>query len=74
VAVAGYFRSNKDMYGNGKSLGTEFGAQLTANLGKYINLDFGGAIANLGNAAKAVYNGVNKSSVNAVFARLQLEF
>jgi len=74
-AVAGYFRSNKDMGGNGKSLGTEFGAQLAVNLGKHMNLEFGGAIASLGNAAKAVYNGVpNKSSVNETFARLQLEF
>lgn len=74
-AVAGYFRSNKDMNGYGKSLGTEVGAQLAVNLGKNMNLEFGGAVAGLGKAAKAVYNnGVDKSSVNETFARLQLEF
>lgn len=77
-AVIGIFRSTKDMpVGGGqtsKNLGTEFGVQLTYNAGKHMNLEFGGAVASLGDAAKANYNGVDKSSVNEFFARLQLEF
>jgi len=81
-AVAGWFRSNKDMVdggGNsrGKNLGTEFGVQLTANVGKHMNLEFGGAVASLGDAGRYIYNnGSNggKKSVNEIFARLQLEF
>ncbi len=72
--VAGWFRSSKDMGGNGKDLGTEVGVQFTANVGKHMNLEFGGAIASLGSAGKAHYQGNNKSSVNEIFARLQLEF
>ena len=77
-AIGGVFRSVKGMpIGGGqtsKNLGTEFGVQLTANVGKHMNLEFGGAVANLGDAAKANYQGNNKSSVNEIFARLQLEF
>ncbi len=84
-AVAGWFRSVKDMWYDsngdktidtnaGKNLGTEFGVQLTANVGKHMNLEFGGAFASLGDAGKAIYQGNNKSSVNEIFARLQLEF
>ena len=77
-AVAGIFRSAKNMpIGGGqtsKNLGTEFGVQLTANVGKHMNLEFGGAFASLGDAGKAIYQGNNKSSVNEIFARLQLEF
>lgn len=85
--VGGWFRSVKDMWWEdpndgdknldrnvGKNLGTEFGVQLTANVGKHMNLEFGGAVASLGDAGKAVYNGVDKSSINEIFARLQLEF
>jgi len=77
--VAGTFRSVKDMLnGNrnnvGKNLGNEFGAQLTAKVGKYMNLEFGAAVAKLGNAGKAIYQGNDKSTVNEIFARLQLEF
>ncbi len=77
-AVAGWFQSNKGMpIGGGqtsKDLGTEFGVQLTANVGKHMNLEFGGAVASLGDAGKANYQGNNKSSINEIFARLQLEF
>jgi len=77
--VAGTFRSVKDMLDNegnnvGKNLGNEFGAQLTAKVGKYMNLEFGAAVAKLGNAGKAIYQGNDKSTVNEIFARLQLEF
>ncbi len=72
--VVGTFRSNKDMGGNGKSLGTEAGVTFTANLGKHMNLEFGGAIASLGDAGRAVYNAGAKKSVNELFARLQMEF
>jgi hypothetical protein len=73
--VVGTFRSNKDMGGAGKSLGTEAGVTFTANLGKHMNLDFGGAVASLGDAGKAIYNAPStKKSVNEIFARLQLEF
>ncbi|ADO45605.1 hypothetical protein Hydth_1217 [Hydrogenobacter thermophilus TK-6] len=37
--VVGTFRSNKDMGGNGKNLGTEAGVTFTANLGKHMNLE-----------------------------------
>jgi hypothetical protein len=70
--VIGTFRSNKDMGVNGKNLGTEVGATLAANVGKHMTLEFGGAVASLGNAGKAEYNG--KKSVNEIFSRLQLEF
>jgi hypothetical protein len=73
-AVVGTFRSNKDMGGNGKNLGTEAGITLTVNVGKYMNLDFGGAVASLGDAGKAMYNAGEKKSVNEIFTRLQLEF
>jgi hypothetical protein len=70
--VIGTFRSNKDMKVNGKSLGTEAGVTLATNVGKHMTLEFGGAVASLGNAGKAEYNG--KKSVNEIFSRLQLEF
>ena len=72
--VVGTFRSNKDMGGAGKSLGTEAGVTFTAKMGKHMNLEFGGAVAALGNAGRAEYNGGAKKSVNEIFARLQLEF
>ncbi|MFN3599225.1 MAG: hypothetical protein ACK4VK_05785 [Aquificaceae bacterium] len=72
--VVGTFSSNKDMAGNGKSLGTEAGVTFTANLGKHMNLEFGGAFASLGNAGRAIYNAGAKKSVNELFARLQMEF
>jgi hypothetical protein len=73
--VIGTFRSNKDMGGNGKSLGTEAGVTLAANVGKHMTLEFGGAVASLGNAGKAIYNNPStKKSVNEIFSRLQLEF
>jgi len=72
--AGGTFQSVKDMGGNGKNIGTEVGAQLTANVGKHMNLEFGAAVASLGNAGKAEYQGNNKSSINEIFARLQLEF
>jgi hypothetical protein len=79
--VVGTFRSNKDMGGAGKSLGTEAGVTFTAKMGKHMNLEFGGAVASLGNAGRAIYNQpdpnnptVTKKSVNEIFARLQLEF
>jgi hypothetical protein len=76
--VVGTFRSNKDMIKNGinvgKSLGTEVGVTLAANVGKHMTLEFGGAVASLGNAGRAEYNGGAKKSVNEMFARLQLEF
>jgi hypothetical protein len=72
--VIGMFRSNKDMGGNGKSLGTEAGVTLAANVGKHMTLEFGGAVAFLGNAGKAMYNGNTKKSANEIFSRLQLEF
>ncbi len=77
--VVGVFRSNKNMFddnGNnvGKNLGTEAGVTFTVNVGKHMNLEFGGAVASLGNAGKAVYNAGTKKSVNEIFARLQLEF
>jgi len=58
----------------GKRLGNEFGAQLTAKVGKYMNLEFGAPVAKLGKAGKAVYQGNDKSTVNEIFARLKLEF
>ena len=77
-AVAGWFRSVEDMpAGMGrfsKNLGTEFGVQIAANVGKHMNLEFGGAVASLGDAAKWNYQGNDRSSVNEIFARLQLEF
>jgi hypothetical protein len=54
--VVGTFMSNKDMGGNGKSLGTEAGVTFTAKMGKHMNLEFGGAVASLGDAGRAVYN------------------
>jgi hypothetical protein len=78
--VVGTFRSNKDMGGNGKSLGTEAGVTLAASVGKHMTLEFGGAVASLGNAGRAMYNQpdsntvVTKKSVNEIFSRLQLEF
>ena len=73
--VVGTFRSNKDMAGNGKSLGTEGGVTLAANVGKHMTLEFGGAVASLGNAGKVIYNNPStKKSVNEIFSRLQLEF
>jgi len=73
--VLGTFRSNKDMGGNGKSLGTEGGVTLAANVGKHMTLEFGGAVASLGNAGKAIYNNPStKKSVNEILSRLQLEF
>jgi hypothetical protein len=72
--VVGTFRSNKDMGGAGKSLGTEAGVTFTAKMGKHMNLEFGGAVASLGDAGRAVYNNNTKKSVNEIFARLQLEF
>jgi hypothetical protein len=78
--VIGTFRSNKDMIdGNGnnvgKSLGTEAGVTLAANVGKHMTLEFGGAVASLGNAGRAIYNDPStKKSVNEIFSRLQLEF
>jgi hypothetical protein len=72
--VIGTFRSNKDMGVNGKSLGTEAGVTLAANVGKHMTLEFGGAVASLGNAGNAMYNGNTKKSVNEIFSRLQLEF
>jgi len=72
--VVGTFMSNKDMAGNGKNLGTEAGVTFTANLGKHMNLEFGGAIASLGDAGRAMYNTGGKKSVNELFARLQMEF
>ncbi|MFQ5651562.1 MAG: hypothetical protein ACE5IY_16625 [bacterium] len=72
------FRANKDMptfnSATDKDLGTEFGVQFTETLGKNMNLQFGGAIALLGDAAKANYQGFDKDTVNEIFARLQLEF
>ena len=77
-AVAGLFNSTAKMpAGGGKTstnLGTEVGAQLTANVGKHMNLEFGGAFASLGDAGKQNYQGNTQSSVNEIFARLQLEF
>jgi hypothetical protein len=73
--VVGTFRSNKDMGGAGKSLGTEAGVTFTAKMGKHMNLEFGGAVASLGDAGRAIYNAPStKKSVNEMFARLQLEF
>ena len=72
--VVGTFMSNKDMAGKGKNLGTEAGVTFTANLGKHMNLEFGGAIASLGDAGRAMYNAGAKKSVNELFARLQMEF
>jgi hypothetical protein len=77
--VVGTFMSNKNMIddnGNdfGKSLGTEAGVTFTAKMGKHMNLEFGGAVAALGEAGRAMYNGGAKKSVNEIFARLQLEF
>jgi hypothetical protein len=73
--VIGTFRSNKDMGVNGKSLGTEGGVTLAANVGKHMTLEFGGAVASLGNAGKAIYNNPStKKSINEIFSRLQLEF
>ncbi len=72
-AVVGWFRSAKDMP-TGKNLGTEVGIQLTANVGKHMNLEFGGAFASIGDAAKVNYQGNDRSSINEIFARLQLEF
>jgi hypothetical protein len=78
--VVGTFRSNKEMIdGNGnnvgKSLGTEAGVTFTAKMGKHMNLEFGGAVASLGDAGRAEYNAPStKKSVNEMFARLQLEF
>jgi hypothetical protein len=46
-----------------------------------MTLEFGGAVASLGNAGRAMYNQpdpnnplVTKKSVNEIFSRLQLEF
>lgn len=77
--VAGWFAATEDMptLVPGKfddDLGTEFGAQLTINLGKYMNLEVGGGIADLGDAAQANYQGNNEDSVYEIFSRLQLEF
>ncbi|MFN3472211.1 MAG: hypothetical protein ACK4ZR_06395, partial [Aquificaceae bacterium] len=81
--VVGTFRSNKDMGANGKNLGTEAGITFTANLGKHMNLEFGGAVASLGDAGRAVYNlacdsqqncTAGRKSVNELFVRLQMEF
>jgi len=43
----------------------------TAKMGKHMNLEFGGAVAFLGDAGRAIYNAPStKRSVNEIFARL----
>lgn len=73
-AVAGYFMSNSEMGTTDKSLGTDIGAQLVINVGKNMNLELGGAIAFIGDAAKDMYQGNDKGTINEIFTRLQLEF
>jgi hypothetical protein len=77
-AVAGYFRSNEDMMDGGtnvgKKLGVEVGVQLAINVGKYVNLEVGGAYAKLGEAGEKIYQGNNEDGINEIFSRLQLEF
>ncbi|MHC4687007.1 MAG: hypothetical protein ACYTEW_22270 [Planctomycetota bacterium] len=77
--VAGYFKSNEDMIDSGGTnvgdeIGFEIGAQLAFNVGKYMNLEIGGAFASLEDAGKAIFQGNDEDSVNEIFSRLQLEF
>ncbi|RMI03653.1 MAG: hypothetical protein D6681_09540, partial [Calditrichaeota bacterium] len=76
--VAAWFQSNEDVAigadQTSSDIGTEFGVQFTAKVGKNMNFEFGGAIANLGDAGKVVFQGTDDSTVNEIFGRLQLEF
>jgi hypothetical protein len=48
-----------------------YGVTFTAKMGKHMNLEFGGAVAFLGDAGRAIYNAPStKRSVNKIFARL----